>query len=513
MDTIGTLHLILGDQLNRDSLLWQQFDPAHDVVWMAEVSEESQHPLSSKQRTVLFLSAMRHFAEQLESDGLRVIYFRLDDQITSFSEALNRSLQQLRPKQIRCVLPGDYRVQQQLQRVADQCKTPVHWLGDHHFIAKPGEFSQWLKGYKQPRMEYWYRYLRKSRQLLMDEHNKPCGGQWNFDKSNRKSFGKTGPSLLPPPVEFETDTVTQAVIADVERYLPKLPGTLDHFHWPVTRAQSLHALQDFIEHRLPLFGDYQDAMWTGQPWLYHARLSSSLNLKLLHPMEVIDAAISAWRDGHAPLNAVEGFVRQILGWREYVRGLYWHHRKQWPEMNALDADRALPPFYWDGETRMACLQQSIGQVLEYGYGHHIQRLMVTGLFALLFGVKPDQIHQWYLAMYVDAVAWVEVPNTLGMSQYADGGIVGSKPYIASGAYINRMSDYCSHCPYNPSKASGEHACPFTSLYWGFIDRHQELIAGNPRLGMQLINWQNKPEEEKVLIRQRCENIWQDPDRF
>lgn len=503
---IRDLLLVLGDQLNRDSLLWRQACPEQDRVWMAEVSGESTAPGSSKQRTVLFLSAMRHFAEQLATDGWPLHYQQLDAGIVSLAEALRDSLKTLQPQSVRCVLPGDFRLQQQLSTAAAEQGYKIDWLADQHFIAQPGEFSRWIARYKQPRMEHWYRHLRKERHILMTDSGKPAGGQWNFDKDNRKAFGKQGPGFLPEPLSFSPDPITESVMEEVNTYLPALPGQLNGFDWPVNREQALAALADFIAHRLPLFGDYQDAMWTGQPWLYHARLASSLNLKLLNPREVIDAAVNAWQQGEAPLNAVEGFVRQILGWREYVRGLYWQYRQDWPDFNALEARQPLPDFYWHGDTEMTCLRESIQQVLEQGYGHHIQRLMVTGLYALLLGVEPQQVHQWYLAMYVDAVDWVEVPNTLGMSQYADGGIVGSKPYIASGAYIQRMSNYCQHCPYNPKKASGDDACPFTSLYWGFIHRHQALIGGNPRLGMQLKNWQRKEEAEQQAILQRCEEI-------
>lgn len=503
---IRDLLLVLGDQLNHDSLLWQHACAEQDAIWMAEVSGESTAPGSSKQRTVLFLSAMRHFAEQLRQQGWPLHYRSLAPHSISLADALAQSLKALQPQSVRCVLPGDFRLQQQLSAAAAEQGYKIDWLADQHFIARPGEFSRWITRYKQPRMEHWYRHLRKDRHILMTDDGKPEGGQWNFDKDNRKAFGKQGPGLLPAPLSFATDQITETVIADVENCLPQLPGHLNSFDWPVCREQALAALNDFIEHRLPLFGDYQDAMWTGQPWLYHARLASSINLKLLGPQEVIDAAISAWQRGAAPLNAVEGFVRQILGWREYVRGLYWQHRQNWPTFNALDAQQPLPEFYWHGDTEMTCLRESIQQVLEHGYGHHIQRLMVTGLYTLLLGVEPQQVHQWYLAMYVDAVDWVEVPNTLGMSQYADGGIVGSKPYIASGAYIQRMSNYCQHCRYNPKHASGDDACPFTSLYWGFIHRHQDLIGANPRLSMQLKNWQRKPEAEQQAILHKCGEI-------
>jgi deoxyribodipyrimidine photolyase-related protein len=258
-------------------------------------------------------------------------------------------------------------------------------------------------------------------------------------------------------------------------------------------------LKDFIAQRLPFFGDLQDAMWQDEPWLFHSLLSLPLNLRLLNPREVVEAAIAAYHQGGVPLNALEGFVRQIVGWREYVRGLYWTYRDEWPEMNALHAEADLPSFYWTGKSEMQCMAQSIGQVLAHGYGHHIQRLMVTGLFALLYGVKPQAIHHWYLGMYVDAFAWVEMPNTLGMSQFADGGRVGSKPYIASGAYIDRMSNYCKGCRYQVKQLDAPNACPFNLLYWQFIERHQDWLKSHPRLAMQVSHWQKKPSEQRAQV--------------
>ncbi|MDX1572957.1 MAG: cryptochrome/photolyase family protein [Methylophaga sp.] len=504
-DNRSRLLLILGDQLNRDSLLIEQFDRQTDQLLMAEVSGESTETMSSKQRTVAFLSAMRHFAEDLQSDKLPVDYYALADGIKTFTEALNLQFKKQPFESIRCVLPGDYRVMQEITAWAKSHDIDIEWLPDQHFIARRGEFKDWLAERKQPRMEYWYRELRKDRQILMDD-DKPVGGQWNFDKDNRKSFGKNGPTDVPKPTVFKPDKIAEQVIKDVQKYLPNLPGKLDEFVWPVTRQQGLQVLADFIEQRLKHFGDYQDAMWTDQPWLYHSRISLALNLKLISPQEVIDAAVKAYENQQAPLNAVEGFIRQILGWREYVRGLYWAHRDDWLEMNALNARRDLPKLYWDADTQMTCLQQSVSQVLNNGYGHHIQRLMVTGLFSLLWGVKPKAIHEWYLAMYVDAVAWVEIPNTLGMSQYADGGIVGSKPYIASGAYIDRMSNYCKQCPFDPKQAHGDKACPFTTLYWAFVERHQDLLSHNPRLGMQVKNWQRKSEDEQQAILKHAEKL-------
>ncbi|WP_286237616.1 cryptochrome/photolyase family protein [Neptuniibacter halophilus] len=509
MDThkqIRSLCLVLGDQLNHDSTLWHDFDPRQDLIALFEVKEESTHPLSSKQRTALFFSSMRHFAEELREKQLPVFYSTIAEQHRSISDALTALIRQQRPEKLRLVLPGDTRVLTDLQTLCKTHDLDLELLADHHFISRPGEFSRWLKKMKQPRMEYWYREMRKTRQILLDEHSKPLGGKWNYDQDNRQTFSHNGPDITALKPLFTPDAITQAAIRDINNHLPQLPGKLDQFSWPVCREQALLALDQFIEQRLPLFGQYQDAMWIDEPFLYHSWLSSSLNLKLLNPMEVIGKAVQALEQGNAPLNSVEGFIRQIIGWREYVRGLYWTHHTDWEQMNWLQHSNRLPNFYWTADTQMKCLQQSISQVLDAGYGHHIQRLMITGLFALLSKVDPQQVHRWYLAMYVDAVAWVEIPNTLGMSQFADGGIVASKPYIASGNYISRMSNYCSRCPYNPKQATGDQACPFTTLYWGFIADNQSWLSQNPRLAMQTKHWENKEAKEKKAILTRRDEV-------
>jgi deoxyribodipyrimidine photolyase-related protein len=311
---------------------------------------------------------------------------------------------------------------------------------------------------------------------------------------------------VPPRSRFELDAVTRDVIALVDQRFAAHPGRLDSFAWPVTRAQALQALQAFVQQRLPLFGRYQDAMWPGDPWLYHAHLSAALNLKLLNPREVVAAAVAAHDAGHAPLASVEGFVRQILGWREYVRGIYWTQMPGYLERNALGADADLPHWYWTGATDMACLRDALEQTLTHGYANHIQRLMVTGLYALMLGVNPKQVHAWYLAVYVDAVEWVELPNTLGMSQYADGGLMGSKPYIATGKYIQRMSPHCKGCRYDPAERSGDNACPFTTLYWDFLMRHGTTLARNPRMALQVKNVARLTEAQKQAVGERAAAI-------
>lgn len=504
MQKLRYLYLIFADQLNQDSVLFSEFDPAQDRLWMAETRQASLAPLSHKQRTLLMLSAMRHFAAQLRQRHYPLSYYELGEQ-DDFIQALRATLHTYQPQQLRAVLPGDYQLCRQLQAFTKQQGIELIWLEDRHFLAEPGEFQHWLAQRKQPRMEYWYRQLRKRCHILMDG-NQPVGGTWNLDKHNRKAFSAKGPGVIVAGPVFTKDALTEQVQQAIRTHLPELPGSWQRFNWPVTREQALQQLDFFIQQYLPLFGDYQDAMWQGEAFLYHSRLSAALNLKLLNPREVIAAAEQAYQQGQAPLNAVEGFIRQILGWREYVRGIYWARRHHWPQLNALDAQLPLPAVYWHGQTPMQCLQDAVTQVLEYGYGHHIQRLMVTGLYSLLLGVAPQAIHHWYQGMYVDALAWVETPNTLGMSQYADGGYLASKPYIASGAYLQRMSNYCQHCCFNPKQASGAKACPMTTLYWDFIRRHQRWLAEHPRLAMQVRHWHNKPASEQAAIEAQAEQL-------
>jgi deoxyribodipyrimidine photolyase-related protein len=499
------LVLVLGDQLDEQSSALTDFDPQSDRIWMAEVDAESTHVPSSKQRTTLFLSAMRHFAERLRDKGWPVVYRLLDDEqnVGSLAEELALAIRQYRPSQLVMTAPGDWRVWQQLRATAAQHGVPLDIRDDDHFYCTVREFKAHAEGKKQIRLEYFYRELRRKHHILMDG-KLPIGGQWNFDADNRGSFGKAGPGALPAPTRFEPDATTLAVMALVNQRFAQHPGSLEHFGWPVTRDQALQVLADFVQYRLPHFGQYQDAMWEGEVWLYHSHVSSSLNLKLLRPREVIAAAETAYHQGLAPLPAVEGFVRQILGWREYVRGIYWTEMPGYLEQNAMQAQANLPGFFWTADTDMACLRDAIGQTLKQGYAHHIQRLMVTGLYALLFGVHPKQVHEWYLSVYVDAVEWVELPNTLGMSQFADGGLMASKPYVASGKYIDRMSNHCKGCRYNPAVATGATACPFTTLYWDYLSQHADTLAKNPRMLMQLKNLNRLSASQRADIAQQAQ---------
>jgi deoxyribodipyrimidine photolyase-related protein len=339
------------------------------------------------------------------------------------------------------------------------------------------------------------------------EGDQPVGGEWNYDHDNRSAFSKAGPPPIPAPLRFKPDAISSAVIQLVNQRFADHPGELaptsEGFGWPVKRADALLALADFMKNRLPLYGQFQDAMWTNETWLFHAHIASSLNLKLLSAQEVVAAAQIEFTKGRAPIASVEGFIRQILGWREYVRGIYWTQMPSYLEQNALNASAPLPAFFWDGKTTMQCLQQTITQSLSTGYAHHIQRLMVTGLYTLLLGVNPKEVHAWYLSMYVDAVEWVELPNVIGMSQFADGGLMASKPYIATGKYIDRMSNYCKTCIYKPDQSHGKDACPMTTLYWDFLMRHESSMSKNPRMVLQVRNLNRMTDETKQAIQSQA----------
>ncbi len=507
---IRNLYLILGDQLDRESAVFDEFDPARDALWMAEVRAESTKVWSHQIRTAYFLSAMRHFAQEMRDKGYPLYYRTLADTagIDSFGGVLDKDLRALQPGKVRLVHPGEYGVLQEIRKSVTNADLQLELLVDRHFVCTADDFARHAKGRKQLRMEFFYREVRKKTGLLMEDGKSPTGGDWNYDAANRKAFPASGPPEIPPGKRFPPDKITREVLQSVRREFPDHPGDLETFDWPVTPRQAEEALADFIAHRLPKFGDFQDAMWTGEPFLFHARLSCALNVKLIHPLTVCRQVEAAWRKDpeRIPLEAVEGFVRQVIGWREFVRGIYWHFMPGYLARNTLGADLDLPNFYWTGDTEMACLKDALSQTLRYGYAHHIQRLMVTGLFSLLLGVDPRQTHEWYLAVYLDAVEWVELPNTLGMSQYADDGVMASKPYVASGQYINRMSNYCKHCKFRPDQKTGETACPFTTLYWDFLIRHRDRFAAHPRMKLQVRNLERLSEAEQARIREQAEHI-------
>ena len=501
------LVLVLGDQLDRGSAAFDGFDRHADAVLMMEVAEEATYVPQHKIRLALFFSAMRHFRDGLRGRGLPVHYSALDDPANrgSFGGEIERRAEEARPERLIVLKPGDHRVEQALCRTARKLGCGLELRDDRHFLCSPGEFAEFAEGRRNLLLEAFYRQMRRRHDVLM-EGDAPAGGNWNFDQDNRESFAREGPGHIKAPRSFQPDAVTREVLALVGRRFADSPGNLDGFDYPVTHAQARAALRDFVEHRLERFGRYQDAMASGQPYLYHSRLSCVLNLHLLDPRAAIAAAVDAWREGRAPLNSVEGFVRQILGWREYMRGIYWLKMPDYAHLNALDAELPMPAFMWTAECEMRCIRECVRQLQQHAYAHHIQRLMVLGLFAMLLGVRPYAVHQWHLSMYADAIDWVSLPNVLGMSQYGDGGIVGSKPYAASGNYISRMSDYCRGCRFDPRKGTGEDACPFTTLYWDFLERHRSKLRGNRRMVFQLRNLDRKDDGERDAIRKRAEHL-------
>jgi deoxyribodipyrimidine photolyase-related protein len=492
-----TLIFILGDQLTPHISALRGADPAGAVVLMAEVATETVYVKHHKKKIAFLFAAMRHFAEELRGLGWAVDYVRLDDpdNAGSLSGEVLRAAERYGAAALHVTEPGEFRVLAELQALDEAIPITIHQ--DDRFIASHAEFEAWAEGRKALRMEYFYRDMRRKTGLLMDGEE-PAGGQWNFDHDNRKPAARD--LLMPQPLRFAPDAITEEVLALIEDRFADHFGALQPFWFGTTRADAEAAYAHFLKTALPQFGDYQDAMLVGEKFLYHAVVSLYLNCGLLDPLAMCRAAEAEYRAGSAPLNAVEGFVRQIIGWREYVRGIYWREGQDYVHRNALGATRPLPWFYWSAETDMACMRAAIEQTRDEAYAHHIQRLMVTGNFALLAGVDPHQLHEWYLAVYADAYEWVEAPNTVGMSQFADGGLLASKPYAASGAYIDRMSDYCGGCRYKVKLKAGPDACPFNYLYWDFIAGHRERIKGNPRMAQMVRTWDKFSEERQAEIR-------------
>ncbi|WP_438991865.1 cryptochrome/photolyase family protein [Lentibacter sp.] len=481
------LIVILGDQLSEDLSSLQAQSKERSVVLMAEVHEEAGYVWHHKKKLVFVFSAMRHFAERLRRAGWTVEYRKLDtpDTCSSLPEAVADLLSSGRFGRVVMTEAGEVRLRDAFAAASPSWPVPLEVRADDRFLASHQEFKLWAEGRKQLRMEYFYREMRRKTGLLM-QGDQPEGGQWNFDADNRKAA--KADLFMPQPFHVTPDAITQEVIEMVERERGDHFGIVDGFWFAVTREDALEALEQFASAALPRFGDYQDAMLTGEPFLYHSLLAQYINIGLLGPLEVCRRVERAYYEGHAPLNAVEGFIRQIIGWREYMRGIYWLKPEGYTDQNFLGAERDLPQFYWTGETGMACMAAAIGQTRQQAYAHHIQRLMVTGNFAMLAGIDPKQVHEWYLAVYADAYEWVEAPNVIGMSQFADGGFLGSKPYASSGNYINKMSDYCAGCKYSVSQKTGAGACPFNALYWDFLVRNEAKLRGNPRLGQMYATW-------------------------
>ena len=494
---VGRLILILGDQLSENIAALLGADKAKDRVVMAEVMGEGQSVPHHPQKIVLILSAMRQFAQRLQAAGWTVDYSTLDDPANSQTIAgeILRRASESGAGEIIATAPGDWRLRQILADLPLQ----VTVLPDDRFICSEAEFATWAKDRKALRMEWFYREMRRKTGLLMSG-DQPEGGQWNYDHDNRKP---AAPDLFRrKPPRFAPDETTRQVMDLVARHFPKHFGKLEGFDWATTPEQASQALDHFMTHSLPRFGDEQDAMLRGDPFLSHSLLSPYLNLGLLEPLTVCQRAEAEYQAGRAPLNAVEGFIRQIIGWREYVRGIWSLHGPEYLTRNALGHSRALPAAYWGDDTKMACVKATVTQTRDRAYAHHIQRLMVTGNFALLAGMDPAQVHEWYLSVYIDALEWVEAPNTIGMSLWADGGVIASKPYVSSGAYIDRMSDYCKDCAYDVRAKSGAGACPFNLLYWHFLDRHRQRFAGNPRMAMIYRTWDKMaPAHRETVLRE------------
>ena len=476
---MGSLRFVLGDQLSHGlSSLAGWCDG--DTVLMVEVTDEASYVPHHPQKIAFLFSAMRHFAAELRDRGIAVDYVELHapGNSGSFTGELGRAVTRHTPDSVVITEPGEWRVLEMIEGWSSAFGLPVEVRADDRFFCTRDAFALWAAERKSLRMEYFYRAMRETTGLLM-EGGEPVGGKWNFDADNRKPLPDD--QVVPARVRFEPDDMTRTVIEMVRRRFGNNFGDLEPFGWAVTRAQARVALDHFITDCLPVFGDYQDAMKTGEGFLFHGVISPYLNAGLLTAEEVCRQAEAAYRDGAAPLNAVEGFIRQILGWREFIRGIYWLKMPAYETTNALNAMRPLPAFYWTGDTEMNCLHQAIGDTRRHAYAHHIQRLMITGNFALLAGIKPAEIEEWYLAVYADAYQWVELPNVHGMVTFADGGLMSSKPYAAGGNYINRMSDYCGACAYDVNKKNGPGACPFNYLYWAFLIDNAGTLSRNNRL--------------------------------
>lgn len=476
------LRVILGDQLSHGITSLSDIDPSGDVVLLCEVRTEAKRVRHHKKKIAFIFSAMRHFDAELQAAGIQTRYIQYDDphNTGSLTGELTRAIDALHPSEVVVTEPSEYAVLEEVNRWKERCSIPATIRSDERFLCSKAAFADWAKGRKQLRMEFFYREMRRKYTILM-EGDEPVGGKWNYDSENRKP-PRNGLEI-PETYLSEPDTITQQVLELVDRELSDHFGDLEPFHFAVTAAQAQQALDQFIRERLSKFGDYQDAMLQGEPWMYHSHLSFYINCGLLSPLECIEKVERCYREGLIPLNAAEGFIRQLLGWREYVRGLYWLKMPGYASVNHLQAERALPSFYWGAATKMNCLRQCVAETKQNAYAHHIQRLMVLGNFALLAGLNPLEVNEWFWIVYADAYQWVELPNVSGMILFADGGVVASKPYAASGAYINRMSNYCKDCAYKVSKKNGPDACPFNYLYWDFLLRQQAILASNPRMGM------------------------------
>ena len=505
---MAVLRIILGDQLSPKMSSLHDADRDRDTILICEVQQEALYVKHHKKKLVFIFSAMRPFAKELQDANYRVIYNRLDDaeQLSCFSDAVTRAAKMANFDKIVVTEPSEYRVLEEIKLWPDLLNLPIDIRPDTRFLASHSDFQSWSAGRKSLRMEYFYREMRKRYTILM-EGDQPIGGQWNFDSDNRKAPNST--IAIPDTFRSAPDDITQEVCTMVERLFPDHMGTATPFHFAVTAGGARTALQQFVEERLTYFGDYQDAMLQDEAWMFHAHIGLYLNTGLLLPLECIAAAEQAYHRNQAPLNAVEGFIRQILGWREFVRGLYWQNMPGYETLNFFDAQHDLPDFYWTADTKMNCLRQSVQETIDHAYAHHIQRLMVLGNFALLAGILPAQVNDWFLSVYADAFEWVELPNVSGMALFADGGQLASKPYASGGAYINKMSNYCKGCSYSVTTKNGPKACPFNYLYWDFLDRNRAKLRANPRVGMMYRTYDRMDADKQQAIRSDAEKFFKD----
>lgn len=507
---MSALRLILGDQLSESVSALADYAPG-DTVLMAEVIEEATYAPHHPKKIAFLFSAMRHFAQECKARGVSVRYIPLNDpdNTGSLHGELLRAMEVHPLSRVICTAPGEWRLQQTMEQWKLTFPVPVEIREDDRFLCTRHAFQEWAQDKKQLRMELFYRVMRQKHGILIEPDGKPTGGAWNYDKENRKppAKGMRSPARLRHP----RSAIVAEVLALVEDRFSSHFGDLHPFYFAVTRAEALQEAQHFMRELLPHFGDYQDAMVKQEAYLYHSLLAPYLNAGLLLPLELCRMAEAAYRAGEAPLNAVEGFIRQILGWREYVRGIYWRYMPEYETQNYFQATRALPGLYWGAPTHMACMAEAVTHTRVHAYSHHIQRLMVTGNFALLAGIDPQEVHQWYLAVYADAYGWVEVPNTLGMALYADGGQMASKPYAASGKYIKRMSNFCAQCAYDPELTTGENACPFNALYWDFLARHESKLRPNHRMPYVYTTWDKFGPEKQRSIRQQAAHVLQQLD--
>ena len=493
-----TLRIILGDQLSKSISSLEEANQEQDIIFICETWEQATHVKHHKKKIAFLFSAMRHFAKILEADGYKIEYVKLDDpkNTGTLLGEIQRTLNSNTIRRIVITHPSEYHILADIKKLEAIINIPIEIMHDNRFFSSIEDFAIWAKNRKQLRLEIFYREMRKKYSILMNG-NKPEGGKWNFDTENRKSPSKN--TIIPKPYIAKIDDLTYEVIELVSKNFSEHFGDLYPFYFAVTRNEALKILDHFIEHRLIHFGDYQDAMLENEPWMFHSHISFYLNCGLLLPIECVRAAENAYYQGKVPLNAVEGFIRQIIGWREYVRGIYWLKMPEYAQENFFEANRNLPNFYWTGDTKMNCLHQCISETKQNAYAHHIQRLMILGNFALLTGINPKEVNEWFFIVYADAFEWVELPNVSGMILFADGGYLASKPYAAGGSYINKMSNYCKNCTYKITKKNGPDACPFNYLYWDFLVRNREKLESNPRINMMYKTYDRMEVEKKQQI--------------